>query len=104
MIIYIAHPYGGLEENKQKVEKLIEKLVKIDRAHTYISPIHCFGYLYDKVDYDLGMDFCIDLMMMCDKVYFFGDIKSSTGCKMELKMCKKLKKPYTIFNKELTLD
>ena len=85
-MIYIAHPYNGLEENKIEVEKIIEKLVEIDNQHTYISPIHAFGFLYDKIDYNLGMDFCFDTLMMCDKIYFFGDIKSSKGCMMELNM------------------
>ena len=104
MMIYIAHPYGGLEENKKEVEKIIEKLVEINSEHTYISPIHAFGFLYSKVDYDLGMDFCFDLLTMCDKVYFFGDIKSSKGCMMELELCKKLHMPHKIFTGKVKLD
>ena len=104
MMIYIAHPYNGSEENKLEVEKIIEKLVEIDNKHTYISPIHSFGFLYNKVDYDLQMDFCIDLLMMCDKVYFFGDIESIKGCMTELKMCKKLHKNYRIFPGQINIQ
>jgi len=38
--VYVAHPYGGEEENKQKVETIIKRLVKENPDNLYVSPIH----------------------------------------------------------------
>ena len=101
MMIYIAHPYEGLEENKNKIENILEKIAKADIKNTYNSPVLSYGFLYDKIEHHIWEDYCIDLLMMCDKVYFFGDIKSSPDCKLELKMCKRFKKPYIVFNNKI---
>ena len=97
MMIYISYPYDGIEENKKTIENILLKAAEVDRANTYVSPVTSFGSLYGKIDHDLWIDYSIDLLMMCDKVYFFGDIKSSLDCKEELKMCKLFKMPYKIF-------
>ena len=55
MRIYISHPYGGEPGNKAEIERIAEALAVKDKANVYISPIHCLGYLYDKVDYLHGV-------------------------------------------------
>ena len=77
MLIYISHPYGGKEENKTKVENIIKKLIKENPEHTYISPIHTFGHLYNDVDYEIGLQWCLDLLNACDKMYVYGDWENS---------------------------
>ena len=100
-MIYVAHPFEGKKENKEIIERLLAKIVEVDSANTYNSPVMSYGFLYDKIEHDLWTDFSIDLLMMCDKVYFFGDIESSVDCRIDLKMCKLLKKPYRIFKGKL---
>ena len=81
--IYVAHPYGGDEENKQKVEEIIKRLVKDNPGNLYISPIHCTGFYYHDVTYEKGMEYCFKLLDMCDTLLLCGDWKKSTGCCME---------------------
>lgn len=83
-MIYISHPFGGLKENVLKVEKIIESLVEEYPDETFVSPIHCFGFMYDTVDYDKGLDMCLELLSKCDKMLVFGDWCTSTGCMTEI--------------------
>ena len=64
--IYIAHPYGGLEENKIKVGQIIKGLAKENPDILYISPIHATGFLYDDVSYEQGMEYCFELLNCCE--------------------------------------
>jgi cell division FtsZ-interacting protein ZapD len=83
-MIYISHPYGGKEENKLKVEEVIKKLVVENPSETYISPIHCFGFMYELVDYQSGLEMCLRLLESCDKMLVFGDWQNSRGCNAEI--------------------
>ncbi len=84
MMIYISHPYGGKEENKLKVEAIIKELAVNHPDNTYISPIHTFGFMYDSVDYETGLQMCLNLLETCDKMLVFGDWKQSRGCTAEV--------------------
>lgn len=81
--VYVAHPYSGLEENKQKVEELIKRLVKMYDDIVFYSPIHSFGYLYESKEYIQGMNMCLNLLKACDELWLCGDWENSTGCMME---------------------
>jgi hypothetical protein len=87
MRIYICHQYSGLEENKIHVESIIKQLVRDNPQHTFISPINCFGYLYNEVSYKQGIEYCLDLLKMCDVMYTFGKWSNSRGCKIEKQFC-----------------
>lgn len=82
-IIYVAHPYGGEESNKEKVEKYIEKFIKEDENNVYLSPIHATGYQYFWVDYEKGMEYCLEMLSRCDELWLCGDWENSRGCNME---------------------
>lgn len=94
--IYVSHPFGGKHENILEVEQIIKDLVKANPEHTYISPIHTFGYLYNDVDYETGLRWCIELLSVCDKMYVFGDWKRSRGCTAEVLYCEMHMIPYEI--------
>ena len=96
MRIYISHPYGGEPGNKAEIERIAEALAVKDKANVYISPIHCFGYLYDKGDYLHGLGMCLELLMVCDKMLVYGDWEHSTGCKAEIDYCKAHGIPYVL--------
>lgn len=82
--IYVAHPYGGLEENKKKVENFIKKFKDYDKI-VLISPIHSFGWKYDSIDYEKGINECLSLMDSCSIVAMpkFEKIVNSKGCLIE---------------------
>ena len=97
-LIYISHPYKGIETNKLIVGKIIKDLYSYysDRF-TFVSPIHCFSFLYNEVNYFDGLDMCYDLLEGCVEMWVFGDYKNSTGCKAEISYCKTHDIPYKIF-------
>ena len=66
--IYVAHPYDGQEENKKKVEEFIKLLIKKNIFHkpNFISPTHNYGYLYNNMEYEKGIDLCLNLLNECD--------------------------------------
>lgn len=87
MLIYISHPYGGRAENKAKIEQIIHGLAAKDKANTYVSPVHCFGFMYNSVPYLHGLGMCLDLLGRCDKMIVFGDWQHSIGCREEIRYC-----------------
>ena len=94
--MYISHPYGGEPGNKAEIERIAEALAVKDKANVYISPIHCLGHLYDKVDYLHGLGMCLELLKVCDKMLVYGDWEHSTGCKAEIDYCKAHGIPYVL--------
>ena len=64
LIVYVAHPYGADPENAAKVEDIIRDLVDKYPRYCFISPIHTFGFLYEDVDYEEGMEHCYTLLNM----------------------------------------
>lgn len=89
--VYFAHPYGGNEENKSKVEELILK-VNSDEVIA-ISPIHAFGFTYFKMSYIDGILPCIWLLNKCDEIWVHGDWSTSKGVLIEILMAKILNIP-----------
>lgn len=82
--VYVAHPYGGNEDNKYRVEEIVKALASAEGKGTcLISPIHTFGFLYDTVSYVQGMDMCLDLLSTCDELVLCPGWENSKGCLME---------------------
>lgn len=89
-LVYIAHPYGGKESNRKKIDVIMGDLVLNDTSHDYISPIHNFGYVYlTGDDYQRGLDICLSLLGQCDILVLCPEWQSSRGCKGEYEYAKK---------------
>ena len=82
-MVYVAHPYGGKEENKRKVGEIIKELSKNDPDTFYVSPIHATGFMYFAVSHEQGMEYCKELLSRCDELYLCKGWEWSTGCKIE---------------------
>ena len=93
-LIYVSHPYSAIEENKLKVEAIVRKLAKEHPEHTYLSGIHPFYFMYDEVDYETGINMCLEVLKRCDMMYVYGDWKNSRGCKTEIEFCEDNGIPY----------
>lgn len=89
--VYVAHPFGGKEKNKQSVETLIRKMVKHNPDTLYISPIHATGYLYNDVGYEHGMEYCFELLRDCDELLLCEGWEGSKGCNLEKDFAEKNK-------------
>ena len=83
-MIYLSHPFNGELKNKHKVERIIKQLMIDEPGETFVSPIHTFGFLYNKVSYEDGMVSCLDLLTHCKKMYVYGEWTDSKGCKQEV--------------------
>lgn len=83
--VYISHEYGGKWRNKRKIGKLIKTLVYLHPDKIFVSPVHCFGFLYKKVSYDRGMEMCLELLDRCNEMWVFGN--HSKGVKLEIGHC-----------------
>lgn len=94
--VYISHPYGGKEENKADVERIIRNNVFELNTNVYISSIHAFGFLYDCTNYYDGLDMCLALLEKCDEMWVYGNYENSIGCKAEIQFCIDHNIPYEI--------
>lgn len=82
-LIYIAHPYGGKEENKEKIEAIIGNFIVDYSDCVFVSPVHNYGFLYESMEYIDGMDLCLNLLEKCDELWLSREWVTSKGCCME---------------------
>ena len=68
-IFYVAHAYGGKEENLERAKKITHDLQVKDLANCYICPLLTFSHLeYGEIGFDAEMELCYDLLSQCDKL------------------------------------
>lgn len=100
-LLYFSHPYGAKEENLIDIENCIRELYKNDSIFDkfiIVSPVHCFGFMYEDTEYYRGLQYCTDLLYKCDSMIVVGDWTQSTGCKEEIRICNEIDKKYKIYN------
>ena len=97
-LIYVGGKYGGDENNKILIEKAIRYLRNAIPNAVFISPVHCFGYLYEDTEYLEGLDYCLSLLDKCDTCVLLSNWEESTGAKIEYGFCKGADIPITILN------
>lgn len=105
-LVYISHPSKGLKKNTTKIEKIIRELYSchgIANNFCLVSPVHCYGFMYNDVDYETGLNFCKDLLSHCNVMLVFGDYTTSVGCNAEIEFCKHNNIPYMIMGTEKTV-
>lgn len=82
-VIYIAHPFGGKPENVQAVEQIILKLINKYPDYVFYSPLHATGFYYHDINYERGMDCCIEILSRCDELWLCEGWRDSKGCNIE---------------------
>lgn len=85
-VAYVAHPYGGLEKNKEEVEKIIDKIHEAHPCLILLNPISIFGYEEYSGrpnEYTTHMVDCLTLLDRCDYLILTGDWENSRGCLCE---------------------
>lgn len=104
-LIYISHPSLGLESNTKDIEKVIRALYKSDKIFnnfSFVSPVHCYGFMYNdestEEHYNRGLNYCTDLLEHCDGMIVVGDWMHSKGCTAEINMCNAKGIPYILFD------
>ena len=92
-LIYVSSKYGGDKERIKLCEEFIKELIKEDKQNgeqdkIYLSPLNAFGWLYDDINYDIGLDMCLKILEKCDEMYVLPDWENSKGCLQEIGFCK----------------
>ena len=90
-VVYVSHPLRGKEgtgeeiaRNKERVSDLCRLLVVEFPDVLFLSPIHGFGFLSPFGDQTKALDMCLQLVLLCDELWAFGDYESSEGCMKEI--------------------
>lgn len=96
--IYVSHPFQNKPENVKDIEYYITMLEPIYKDYVFVSPVHCFGFMYEKMSYEDGLNWCLQLLSVCDEMWVCGDYENSTGCCAEIEFCKDHYIPYKIIS------
>lgn len=88
--IYIAHPLRGdnHQENIEETAIICRKIYNLFPEILPVSPIHMFGFLdgYGLEAENKVIEYCINTLNFCDKLWLFGNWKDSIGCRIEKAM------------------
>jgi hypothetical protein len=83
-LLYIAHPYGGDETNKERVQTYLKMLQAKYPEKTLFSPLHNWGYApYDKEHQHKPMKDCLEVLQRCNALILCGNWRESRGCNQE---------------------
>lgn len=86
--IYIAHPFGGEQENVEKVVKIIKGLLHKHPDCTFYSPLHATRFFYNQIAYLDGMEHCFEALSRCDELWLCEGWENSRGCNIEYAFAK----------------
>ena len=82
---YVAHAFGGKQENLQRAKKITHDLQLKDLANCYICPLLTFSHLeYGEIGFDAEMELCLDILQNCDKLIVASDFSNSKGVQTEI--------------------
>lgn len=95
-IIYVSHPYAGEQTNLDEATGIVIELQEQHPNWIILSPIHMFSMLYDKLEYQDGLERCLWLLSKCDEMLVYGDYRESRGCRAEIAYCEGHLIPYKI--------
>lgn len=70
-LVYIAHPFDGKQENIDKVQAFVLDLALKLPDHTFYSPLHATGFLYEELSYLDGMEHCFEVLGRCDELWLW---------------------------------
>ena len=87
--IYLCHEFDGIYENAKIITDYINNLVTYNKFASYISSVHLFGMLHDKIDSSLYSKYCISVLKDCNMMIVFGENSKTNECKYQINYCKK---------------
>ena len=101
--VYLAHPYGGDENNVEDAKQMVKRLVKKFPETVFLSPLQATGFYYNDIPYMEGMNHCIELLSRCDELWLCDGWQDSKGCCMEYAAAKVMDKSICSISKGLEI-
>lgn len=101
MRIYVSYRYSRDPDCKERIERVITDMACNDKDNVYMSPVHCYGYLFRdaRIGIKRANDMCISLLGVCDKMIILGDVEKNDDQSMaEIQYCRAHGIPYEIYN------
>jgi hypothetical protein len=87
MRIYLSHPYGGKEENRERaaaIAKFYREVWQAEgRDYEIVNPLEYLEPLSDGVPEYTLLKLAVNLLKSCDAVLFAPGWKKSRGCRLE---------------------
>ena len=87
MRIYLSHPYGGKEENREKAEAIAKFYRELWAAegkdYELIDPLAYLAPLSEGFQEWQILKLAVNLLKSCDAVLFADGWKHSRGCRLE---------------------
>ena len=87
MRIYLSHPYGGKEENRERaaaIAKFYREVWQAEgRDYEIVNPLEYLEPLSDGVPEYTLLQLAVNLLKSCDAVLFADGWKQSRGCRLE---------------------
>lgn len=83
--IYLSHPFGGNEENREKAGRISTRFSRLwakDGEYVIVNPLKELSNVPEEND-DKILMMAVDLMKSCDGVIFAPGWKRSRGCRLE---------------------
>ena len=87
MRIYLSHPFGGKEENRERaaaIAKFYREVWQAEgRDYEIVNPLEYLEPLSDGVPEYTLLKLAVNLLKSCDAVLFADGWKHSRGCRLE---------------------
>ena len=87
MRIYLSHPYGGKEENRERAAAIAKFYREVwaaeGKPYELINPLEYLAPLSDGVPEYTLLKLAVNLLKSCDAVLFADGWKHSRGCRLE---------------------
>lgn len=99
-VVYLAHPFGGKQENVENAERLVKQLIKKYPDCVFLSPLQAVGFYYNDVDYITGVKHCLEMLSRCDELWLYEGWEDSMGCFIEYTYATQRLMPIKFINKQ----
>jgi len=82
VLIYLAHPFGGKQENIEKSKEIQRKII-LEHGVSVINPLANMGFLYGKITEEKAKEINTEILLVCDELWLCEGWENSDGCRYE---------------------
>ena len=104
--VYLSHPYGGKEINRDKARRLAawyrREWKREGKDYELVNPLDVLAGCSTRNDEDQMLGLAVELMRQCDMVLFAPGWRRSRGCRYEHMVARKEGLPRAILDVEIS--